>query len=173
MYIYVYIRHTHTHTYIYIYTYTHIRKYICMYLYINIIHECLTCIYIHMCRIFVRTYGYITGLEHAVVLLALYAYKIYAYTYMHTYQRRLANAARPAEHTLVFLFLSVFEPVAHAFFQLGPALEPLRSTDIEHTHFNNPVSVPQSSRRLEGTRVFRMPPPCRRPRNVFIKSAFS
>jgi len=40
-------------------------------------------IYIHMCRKFVRRYGYITGLEHAVVLLALYAYKIHAYTYMH------------------------------------------------------------------------------------------
>jgi len=36
-----------------------------------------------MCRKFVRRYGYITGLEHAVVLLALYAYKIHAYTYMH------------------------------------------------------------------------------------------
>jgi len=56
-----------------------------MYLCIKIIHECLMCICIRMCRIFIRRYGHITRLEHAVVLLALHAHKIHAYTYMHTH----------------------------------------------------------------------------------------
>ena len=56
-----------------------------MYLCIKIIHECLMCICIRMCRIFIRRYGHITRLEHVVVLLALHAHKIHAYTYMHTH----------------------------------------------------------------------------------------
>jgi len=144
--IYIYIRHTHTHTYIYIYIYifTHIWIYICMYLCINIIHECLICVYTHMWRIFVRIRVYYRIGTFCSTPGAIWILNTCIYIYVYTYQRQLANGAGPADHTLVCRGLAVVEPVAPALFQLGPALEPLRSTDIEHTHCNTPVTVPQS-----------------------------
>ena len=62
----------------------------------------------------------------------IYRY-IYTYAY-YIYQRRLANASRSAQHTLVDRDLAVVEPVAHSSFQRGPALEALRGADIVHEH---------------------------------------
>ena len=58
---------------------------------------------------------------------------IYTYAY-YIYQHRLANASQSTQHTLVDRDLAVVEPVAHASFQRGHALEALRGADIVHEH---------------------------------------
>ena len=115
--------------------------------------------YAHNIRTNIRVYCWIGSFHNSPGAISLHNTCIYIHIYADTYQRRFANAAGPAQHTLVGRGLTVVEPVAHALFQRGPALEPFRSADIEHTHRVNPVSVLQSGRRLEGTRVFRMPSP--------------
>ena len=65
-----------------------------------------------------------------VCIICLY---IYTYAY-YIYQCRLANASGPAQYTLVGRGLAIVEPVAHASFQRGPALEALWGADIVHEH---------------------------------------
>ena len=94
------------------------------------------CVY-YRYTIFVQTDKCITE-HHVVVLRALVSLNIHnTYAYVcaeHSHQRRLANATGPAQHTLVGRGLTVGEPVAHALFQHGPALETLRGADVVYEH---------------------------------------
>ena len=59
--------------------------YTCVCIYVLILYMNVLYVFIYICAEYLYESGYITGMEHAVVLLALYAYKIHAHTYMHTH----------------------------------------------------------------------------------------